>query len=840
MRIRRSKTRDSNRRTFPKVRRQWGTERGSGAAPIMHPVPTRRAMSGARFALFLTLAAWAAYAFEQVRRYVADPFGTRGTIEAIVYMLLVTLLTASAVAHLLARLGHLQRVRGHRRTPRAVMDAVFDESNPTLTAIIPSYKEDRRIIRQTLLSAALQEFPNLRVVLLIDDPANPTGKEAKRQLAEARALPGEIAELLDPPRRRFEAALDVFESNSAGGTPTRDDIWRLSATYDDAALYLREWANGEEIIDHVDAFLVDEIIVALAVDLETVAGALREAMEADAEISAARVRRLYRRLVWIFRADMSSFERKRFASLSHEPNKAMNLNSYLGLMGGRYRIRETPAGAIHLPVRGGSFDLEVPDPDYVLTLDADSMLLPEYCLRLVSFMEQPENADVSVVQTPYSAFRGAPTRIERLAGATTDLQHIVHQGLTHYDATFWVGANAVLRKPALDSIMTEEAHNGFTVRYYIKDRTVIEDTESSLDMRLHGWRLVNYPERLSYSATPPDFGALCVQRQRWANGGLLMLPRLWQLARRKDGRSRRQVALEMFLRLSYLASVSWASVGLWLLLLYPFDQHLLSRWAVLTAVPYFAALATDLHRTGYKRRDVFRLYGLNIMLLPVNTAGAARSIGQAIGGQKSAFARTPKVKKRTVTPLVFVTFPFIISIWSSVTLVNDLAAHRYLHAGFSGVNALITLYVMLSMHGLIATASDIAHDIHEWLLRPIRRVGEATRPADWVTVLYHGTAVSGETEEGAAVANALAAIDQESSPDSEILFRLHSKAVPPTPAAAPAEELLAERDVQALSNALSDSIRDLRPGNTLVVRMTPDGLEVGHSGDDTTYTDERA
>ena len=555
--------------TRPKIRRQWGTERRAGAAPVMHPVPSRRAMSGARFALFLTIAAWVAYFGEQVRRYVDHPFGVRGTVEAVVYLLLVTLLTASAVGYLLARLGHLQRVRAHRREPRAVIDAAFDESNPTLTAIVPSYKEDRRVIRQTLLSAALQEFPNLRVVLLIDDPPAPTSDLAKQQLAEARALPGEIAALLELPRRHFEEALDAFETSPAGHKPVAEDVELLAATYFDAAFWLRHMAEDEDVTDHVDAFLVNEIVLALAIDLETVAAALRDAIAANAEISAARMRRLYRRLVWIFRADLSSFERKRFASLSHEPNKAMNLNSYLGLMGGRYRIRETASGAIHLPVRGGSFDLEVPDPDYVLTLDADSMLLPEYCLRLVAFLERPENADVAIVQTPYSAFRGAPTRLERIAGATTDLQHIVHQGLTHYDATFWVGANAVIRKPALDTVMTEESHNGFTTRHYIKDRTVIEDTESSLDLRMHGWRLENYPERLSYSATPPDFGALCVQRQRWANGGLLVLPRLLSLARRRDGRSHRAVATEMFLRLSYLASISWASAGLWLLLFYP-------------------------------------------------------------------------------------------------------------------------------------------------------------------------------------------------------------------------------------------------------------------------------
>ena len=133
-----------------------------------------------------------------------------------------------------------------------------------------------------------------------------------------------------------------------------------------------------------------------------------------------------------------------------------------------------------------------------------------------------------MTQTPYSSFRGAGTRIERLAGATTDIQHILHQGMSHYGATFWVGANAVIRKRALEDIVETEFVGGFEMRRYIQDRTVIEDTESTLDLGTHGWTLVNYPERLSYSATPPDFGSLIVQRRRWANGGLLILPKLWR------------------------------------------------------------------------------------------------------------------------------------------------------------------------------------------------------------------------------------------------------------------------------------------------------------------------
>ena len=125
--------------------------------------------------------------------------------------------------------------------------------------------------------------------------------------------------------------------------------------------------------------------------------------------------------------------------------------------------------------------------------------------------------------------------MERLAGATTDLQHIVHQGMSYHDATFWVGANAVIRKTALDDIVEIEHQGGHEIRRYVQDRTVIEDTESSLDLAIHGWRLLNYPERLSYSATPPDFGSLAIQRRRWANGGLLILPKLW-----RNGRERTQ------------------------------------------------------------------------------------------------------------------------------------------------------------------------------------------------------------------------------------------------------------------------------------------------------------
>ena len=70
----------------------------------------------------------------------------------------------------------------------------------------------------------------------------------------------------------------------------------------------------------------------------------------------------------------------------------MNLNSYMGLMGHTYREVQTAGGAALAPALPGE-GFEVTDPDYVVTLDADSVLLPEYCLRLVHLLEQQQHQD---------------------------------------------------------------------------------------------------------------------------------------------------------------------------------------------------------------------------------------------------------------------------------------------------------------------------------------------------------------------------------------------------------------------------------------------------------------
>lgn len=498
------------------------------------------------------------------------------------------------------------------------------------------------------------------------------------------------------------------------------------------------------IEDHVDDFFANQVLRELANDLGLVAAALATSCKENVQLSQTRINQLYRRLVWIFSADISFFERKKYASLSHEASKAMNLNSYLGLMGGTYRQEQTPAGPILMSTtKSDSHKLVFPDTEFVLTLDADSILLKDYCLRLVYFLQQPDNARVAVTQTPYSSFRGASTRIERLSGATTDIQHILHQGMSYYGATFWVGANAVIRKQALEDIVETDWVGGFEIKRYIQDSTVIEDTDSSIDLATHGWKLVNYPERLSYSATPPDFGSLVIQRRRWANGGLLIIPKLMKQIRERKNKLENVSLVEMMLRLNYIASIAWANLGLVFLLIYPYDGRLLSPFVLLAALPYFMAMAIDLKYCNYKYSDVISIYGFNLILLPVNLAGVFKSLEQGLTSKKIPFARTPKVKDRTVAGLPYVIAPIIIVGFSIFTLWRNIQTGSWFNASLSAFNTIASLWAIFSYIGLGNLIVDIWVGLTSVLYVEIKdKSAQDASPVqpvfNWKSILYHG------------------------------------------------------------------------------------------------------
>ncbi|HVS99983.1 MAG TPA: glycosyltransferase family 2 protein [Solirubrobacterales bacterium] len=735
-------------------RRQWGADTNFDPMPQVPRIAGDWTMTIGRGAVVVTVAAWAALFVTVLNGQVIEGVhGHAGLVQTVGFLTAVTLLAASATAYLFGRLGFYYRTKEARRTPRAMLDEFYADRRPPVTVLIPSYQEEPGVILMTLLSTALQEYPDLRIVLLIDDPPNPRYEGPRRLLDSATALPAEVGRLLSEPRRRFDLALQRFEAAADPSAPTSvDQVEALAVEYEYATSWVRSLSEQYHVSDHNEAFFATQVLGKLAGDLAVVGRALRAAAADEPEkIDAARLAQLYRRLAWTFRCEVSSFQRKSYASLSAEPNKAMNLNSYIGLMGGAYREVETPAGLNLVPAGDREPDLVVPEAEFILTIDADSVIMPEYCLRLVHLLEREEHQKVAVAQSPYSAFPGAATRLERIAGATTDLQHIIHQGMTYHAATFWVGANAVLRKRALDDIEQVEYKGPFKIYRYISDRTVIEDTESSIDLAAGGWTLHNYNERLAFSATPPDFGSLCIQRNRWANGGLLILPNLWRAVRARRRRGERTSIGELLLRLNYMASIFWASLFVLCLMVIPFNGHLVSPLTYAIAIPYFIAMSIDLKYCGYKYIDAFRIYGFNLLLLPVNLAGSISSIVQALTGAKGKFMRTPKVRNRTVPAFIYVVLPYLLVGWSIYTFKVAYEHDLWSNAIFAAINGLLGAYAIVAFIGIGDSLVDIWTNVVSWLYKPqgpkkmAARAPAGTEPtragvADWELVLYLGHA----------------------------------------------------------------------------------------------------
>jgi len=578
---------------------------------------------------------------------------------------------------------------------RKTLEEIYENPNiPSLCVLIPSYKEEIQVLKQTVLSASLSEYPKRRVVVLVDDP--PNGKDEELQsIYSTRMMILETNELFFAQNQHIRellasvSALLPEEGDAyAGFSNERKACHHLSEIFLDAAGWIErigvDYTGRPSPFTHTDHLFIKKVLTAPADELRQHAFSLREKGE-----PLSLILRDISRLAAMFDVNISSFERKRYANLSHLANKAMNLNSYITLIGNSFRTEPSYDGMDELLACKPEYaDFHVPAADFILTLDADSFITHDYILKLSYILI--ENPRIAVVQTPYSAIPSAPGVLERTAGATTDVQYLQHQGYTYWNATFWVGANAILRHSALRDIRKISEERGFSIPVYIQDKTVIEDTGSTIDLVNKDWILFNYPDRLSFSATPRDFGSLIIQRQRWSNGGLIIYPSMLQYARTK---SVKLSVAEFLVRTQYLLSPTLTNGALMFLFLLPFNRLLLTNPFVLfVAVPYYYIYGRDLRIAGYRWVDLFRVYSLNLLLMPVNIAGVLMSVRQLITGKKVPFGRTPKIEGRTRMSVTQVLIQWSVFGYLLFFSVADILSGRYAHALFCSFNLIFYLY----------------------------------------------------------------------------------------------------------------------------------------------------
>ncbi len=623
------------------------------------------------------------------------------TTQFVVLMILLSGILLGSIVYQITRTGNLKRHKDVMLPASETLYEIYGSvDTPSLCVLIPSYKEELHVLKQTILSAVLTEYPKRRVVILIDDPPDCQGKDLEN-LIETRAMIQSINVMLQKQSDQINEKLDQILLKHEDTART---VEAIAVIYEEVADWIiglvDEYRNSESTFSHIDRFFVTKIIEEPAFLHRKRAASLRSNTLNHKDISLE-----IQRLRCILAVEVTSFERKQYVNLSHQLSKAMNLSSYIQLLGGCYKVTKSKDGLSMIQLCCiDEADLCIPAADYLLTLDADSLVTFDYALKLMPILDM--NPHIAVAQTPYSAFPGAPELIERTAGATTDIQYFQHQGYAQWNATFWVGANAVLRVKALYDIRYEIEERGYRVSVFIQERTVIEDTGSTIDLINKNWTLYNHPERLSYSATPPDFGSLIIQRRRWANGGLIIFPILISnIFKRK---SRRILLAEFMIRSSYLLSLTITYMSLLLLVLLPFNSILNTNPLVMfVAIPYFYIYGRDLRLAGYRWIDLPRVYSLNLLLLPVVLAGVFASLKQIITGKKTAFRRTPKIEKRTRTPLSYIFLQWLIFSYLLIFTVIDIATGQYIHAFFCGFNLIFQTYGLIVLIPIPDSLSDL-------------------------------------------------------------------------------------------------------------------------------------
>ena len=144
----------------------------------------------------------------------------------------------------------------------------------------------------------------------------------------------------------------------------------------------------------------------------------------------------------------------------------------------------------------------------------------------------------------------------------------------------------------------------------------------------------------------------------------------------------------------------------------------------------------------------------------MNLTGTMQSIMQGISGQKPVFARTPKVRNRTVAPVSYVLVPLLLIAWCAYTLHRDLLDHAYPHAVFATTNLMLTAYACIAFVGLMHLPGDILRNIREFMYKPARPASPSEPVHHWASVLYVGSSLPEETDYSSTVAMALAAEDQ--------------------------------------------------------------------------------
>jgi cellulose synthase (UDP-forming) len=197
-----------------------------------------------------------------------------------------------------------------------------------------------------------------------------------------------------------------------------------------------------------------------------------------------------------------------------------------------------------------NFGLQHSDAEFIAIFDADHIPLPHFIDRLIGYFEDSKVGFVQVPQEFYNidSIQHRTDRKEKnIWGEQYLFFSLIQPGRDHWNAAYFVGSCAILRRKTLDDI------GGFATG------SITEDMLTSIKIHAKKWLSVYHNENLAFGIAAETLKPFSIQRQRWGIGN-------WQVFFKANPLFIKGLTLPQ--RLSYLSSMIYPLEGLQKLIFY--------------------------------------------------------------------------------------------------------------------------------------------------------------------------------------------------------------------------------------------------------------------------------
>ena len=154
------------------------------------------------------------------------------------------------------------------------------------------------------------------------------------------------------------------------------------------------------------------------------------------------------------------------------------------------------------------------DGEFIVTLDADHVPMPDLIEQVIGFFADPKVAIVQTSQDFYNldSFQHVTKWKNKYAWQQQELFFsVIQPGKDRFNATMYCGSPAMVRRSALDQI------GGFA------GETITEDMHTGLRLQKQGLRVLYYNQSLARGLAPQTFNGFASQWWRWGHGAMQVL-----------------------------------------------------------------------------------------------------------------------------------------------------------------------------------------------------------------------------------------------------------------------------------------------------------------------------